>query len=70
MGEETAADDQDPLVAKRSQTATDVVELFGVEAGHRDLQHRHISVGIHHSQRDVGTVVEPPILFLGDGLIG
>src|SRR5439155_632892 len=70
VGQEAAADHQHALVAKRAQPAADFEELLGIEARHRDLEHRHVGSRIHHGERHVGAVVKPAIGLFGNRLIG
>ena len=70
MCEEPATDDEDALVAQRPKASTDLEQLLGVEARHRNLQHRHTGIGIHHGERHVGPVVESAFGLFGNGLIG
>src|SRR5438132_9452337 len=43
--QEPAADDEHALVAQGPEASTDLEQLLGVEARHRDLQHRHVASG-------------------------
>jgi hypothetical protein len=58
VGGEAAADDQHSLVPKRGEPTPYVVQGDGIEGGHRDLQHRHVCLGVHFHQGYVGAVVE------------
>src|SRR5438270_14095347 len=70
MGQKAAADHQHALVAKWAKTPADLEELLGIEAWHRDLQHRDIGIRIHHRERYVGAMVKPALGLLGNQLIG
>src|SRR5207244_5450640 len=67
--QETASDHENPLVTQWPQSSADRKQLLRVEARHRNLQDRNVSFRIHHSERNVSSVVEAALRLLRHFLI-
>ncbi len=61
VGGEPGPDHEHALVTQRLQPPAQVEEPVGFQGRHRHLQDRHVGVRVHHGQRHVGAVVQPPV---------
>src|SRR5437762_5434936 len=63
---EATADDEHALLTKRRESTADLEERDRVEARHRDLEHRYVSVRVHLDKGHVRAVIETALRLLAD----